>query len=435
MAWMAIIPRKALIKYTIISVGVYCLLQIFLTLHQFHSYVTKKESDSTRSDPNQNELRSYSSRVTNCKLLEKNNDTNVHKIGKFKDNVDRSQAGNQVIHYPNFYIEEPRFISNKSKTIFLKSKINDIIGYRENDTLRGEIVIMKNGTFDVSNDCGYKSDRQNLIPSMDRTNIDWFPMLMPMVVPGGNTFQHFLDGVLPKLMQSLHILQNPNVKILMRRPRDKILFEFFSALKISSDRLVFVSENTRRIGADTLIFTCNTPPIHPLLWQRGRAALGGSEVRRVPVEEAFIILVTRAGSYNGGRRILNEEDLIKLLHTRYGEDFVKVFKGPMDLKSTVDLYGRARLILGSHGGGMYNVNFAPMDTAVVEFMPVKKNGDMMAASATMIWIQALMLQQTYWRVCVEAHHPNGDMNVDLQELEQLLQAIDASAKSSTSSSY
>ena len=112
-----------------------------------------------------------------------------------------------------------------------------------------------------------------------------------------------------------------------------------------------------------------------------------------------------------------------MLTKRYGDDIVKTFNGPQNLATTVDLFGKARVVMVPHGGGMYNINFAPSKTVVIEFMPTRDDGTMAAAAHTIIWHQAQLLDPDYWRMGI-APSGGSDMNVDLTNLEHSLDIAD-----------
>ena len=332
--------------------------------------------------------------------------------------------GTRVLkYYRSFRLKPPLFIDDTSRKLFFLNVGNQrALGNRSDDTFYGEVYMAKNGTLDMKLDCGYKSKIEWLHTKRKVQQNHWFPVLIPVVVPDGNTFQHFLDGTLPKIVQVLPYLHKYSAKVLIRTPRDKIIYEMLKKLNISSSQLVF-QDSDPFYGADLLIYPCITPPVHPVLWKEAREAIGAPSRLQIPRKHSYIVLVTRKGCFNCGRLILNRDSLIKMLTDRYGEKRVQVFESNLTLEETVHLFGHAAIIMGPHGGGMYNVNFAPAETVVIEFMPTFDDGKMGAASDGIIWTMAQMLDQEYWRICVKPEDRNN-MRVDLELLSKLLNEVD-----------
>ena len=408
------------------------LLLIFYIIAQsivlFRGHIARISLFEKRAVPNQRSVVITSSSLLHQTLEEKKDpiEKGVIKLGSLSKYIDVDLTTVKDIKqqskiYSNFEFQIPNFIDNRSRSLFLKKKENLESLQRSPEQLYGELYVVRNGTYDTKFDCGYKSlntwvNKDRKVPSNN-----WYDVLVPLIVPDGHTFQHFLDGTLPKIVQALPVLQNRKVKILMRNLRDRIILEMFDRMNISRDQLVFHSGGV--FGANILIYPCITPPVHPELWQEGRRLLTGLSPSSVPDANGFVVFVTRKGCHNCGRRVLNQDKIIEMLKKRYGNNVVRTFEGPQSLAYSVDLFSRARIVMGSHGGGMYNINFAPSKTVVIEFMPTRDNGEVAAAAHQIIWVMAQLLDQDFWRMCVT---PTGgsDMNVDIATLEKLLDFVD-----------
>ena len=157
----------------------------------------------------------------------------------------------------------------------------------------------------------------------------------------------------------------PGVKIAMDIPRDQIVYEMLMKLNVTCDKIIF----TTYVVSEVQINTCIAPPIHPTLWQKLRKQLGAPEHLSVRMRDARVVLLTRAGSYNAGRYMINYDVVVSYLHTRYGDTF-HIFEGPYSLAKSIELFSNTRLMIGVHGGALYNMNFAPIDTHILEILPV-----------------------------------------------------------------
>ena len=326
-----------------------------------------------------------------------------------------------TIEYEPFTIPPPFFIDDTDEKQFNTVEMNQEYLRPQNRThLRGIVETVPNGIASYSVDCGWASQLNEF-----RQMVEWrspqADVVVPLLVPDGYTFQHFIDGVLPKIIQAYDIIMLPGVKVAIDIPRDQIVYEMLAKLNITCDKIIF----TTYIVSEVQINTCIAPPIHPGIWQDFRRKLGAKEHLHVRMRKAKVVLVTRAGSYNAGRNLLNFDEVVSYLHTRYGDTF-HIFDGPYSLAKSIELFSNTRLIIGVHGGAFYNLNFAPMDTHIVEIMPVMEDGSPVPFIAhTIVWIMSQMLGQTFWRI----HEPSlegewGDVVMQLPKLEKTLDKID-----------
>ena len=326
----------------------------------------------------------------------------------------------EIIHYPKFKLTEPNFITNIGKERFYKHSENGPkVGVPTGEKLIGEIVTIRKGTFSMPFNCGYRSDVSHVIQKRGIPQNHWYRSVVPLIVPDGGTFQHFLDGTLPKIIQALDYIQQPQVRLLLPTIRDKIIFEILEKLNISRGKLVLGGEH-QSVGADYLVFTCVTPPLHPLLWQRARTLLGVPEKLAVPQNRGNIVIITRKGSHNGGRHLLNKETLLSKLQDKYLSVKVSMYLGPYNLNDTIKLFGSTSVVIGVHGGGLYNINFCPPNTTVIEIMPTYSNGKMVAAAHQIFWMQSVLLEHQYWRIAADPASSNGDVNVNITQVENII---------------
>ncbi|XP_052775029.1 uncharacterized protein LOC128213410 [Mya arenaria] len=328
--------------------------------------------------------------------------------------------------YKPFNILKPKFGDLWSETVFLKNPDNiALIGTQSQEKLQGEIVVVRNGTLDLNTDCGYRASSSAVKRNQTKGITQWYSSIIPLYVPDGHTFQHFLDGMLPKIIQVLPTMRMFKAKLLLRYPRDEIIFDILKKLNISREQLIFIDSTNVTVGADFLIFTCITPPLHPYLWKTARKMVGAPEIPDAWTREfGMVILLTRKGCHNCGRIIQNEVEVLHFLESRYGKDTVSLFQGSKTLLESIDTFGKARIIIGAHGGAFYNINFAPAETVLVEVMPTNDDGSELAASKTIFWAQADMLDQVYWRICERPLNDKGDVNVNIIVLENILEIVD-----------
>lgn len=329
--------------------------------------------------------------------------------------------------YPRFNITEPNFISARHRNLFhLKTSNYKVIGEPSTQKLLGELFVIRNGSFTLPYECGYKSNISEILEYRDMSFLRHYPSVLPLIVPDGGTFQHFIDGVLPKLIQALTFINQSQVKLMLTPIRDHIIFDMLAKLNFSRNSIAFY---TGSFSADHMILTCITPPLHPVLWQKARFLLGASETLTVPEKEAKIVIVTRDGCKNCDRNLLNTNALVLELQRIYSKERVYVFRGPYSLNKTIELFSKTKVVIGTHGGGMYNINFCPVGTSIIEIMPTYSNGKTIAAADTIIWTQSVLLGHQYWRLPSAPINYLGDVMVNITLVKNIIEKINLTIKS------
>ena len=124
---------------------------------------------------------------------------------------------------------------------------------------------------------------------------------------------------------------------------------------------------------------------------------------------------------NPGRKIRNLKEVIIFLKSRFTN--VKVVLGPMNLHDSKTLFNKAKLIIGVHGGAMYNAIFAPEDTTIVEYLGVNENGEITGLAQTIIWRLAQNCGQTFYRIREKPYNSLGDIYMNISKLETVLGKI------------
>ncbi|KAI0208033.1 hypothetical protein LSAT2_007308 [Lamellibrachia satsuma] len=230
--------------------------------------------------------------------------------------------------------------------------------------LRGVIRMFYNGSAHASYDCGWNSDLRQYGNRINDAGAE-FGMICPILVPGGDSFQHFIDGVLPKIVQVLPFLRLRQVKLVLPAARDAVIREMLQRMNITQDQVV--EHRSGFVAAHHVLSTCITPPLHPLLWRAARALLASNPDHVIDshVSGLDVVLLTRARHHNPGRNIVNFPAVVAFLRRRYS-DRLHVFRGGYTLRESSTLFGKVRLVIGVHGGAFYNVVFCRSDAVVIE---------------------------------------------------------------------
>ncbi|KAK9825670.1 hypothetical protein WJX81_000688 [Elliptochloris bilobata] len=280
-------------------------------------------------------------------------------------------------------------------------------------------------------DCGWDSDPDDAVskPGARGGRALHVPgTLLFALAPDGWSLQHFLDGVLPKLVQARELLAHPSVKVLAESHPElhPIVDELLAALNVTAERrvrppasqaytLADLAAGAEDVGvsADRLVLPCRTPAIHPQLWQQAQELLG---VRAVPaIERNIVAYLPRdrgggVGAFNGGRHIANEDvlldNLVAALEGR--RERLQVFRHTEyeTLPALLAFWARVGVVIGPHGGALSNVMFVPPGGAVVELFPVdpvtRAPPPQLASGGMMYYLHAALLGHKYHFVHAEA---------------------------------
>ncbi|KAK8792788.1 hypothetical protein WA158_004952 [Blastocystis sp. Blastoise] len=297
---------------------------------------------------------------------------------------------------------------------------NTWLTYCQNQYHIGKIWIIKNSNLPMNIDCGWSSPYypSNFKSSMTSRQLEGKYVFLP--IPDGWSIQHFVDGVLPKLVQMESLLNDPNVKFLveLQNNRFPIVEKLYNRLGISSDRLLYSKQYQGTIHFEELIFPCITPPIHPYLWQRAQYLLKLPHIinPNLPEPDTIVYISRNQGTYNGGRRVVNEEQILEYLRDYLSDTPYKLVlfraKDYPDLDSLFEFWSHAKIVLGPHGGAFANVIFWRPHTVLLEFL--YNNPGYISQHYNyrmMFYLEATMLDMNYHSVLCNAI--NGGINPDL----------------------
>uniref|UniRef100_A0A7S4IJ30 Glycosyltransferase 61 catalytic domain-containing protein n=1 Tax=Vannella robusta TaxID=1487602 RepID=A0A7S4IJ30_9EUKA len=240
--------------------------------------------------------------------------------------------------------------------------------------------------------------------------------------PASWAFQHWIPDLFPKLIQTWDFFQDPSVNVLTARPKQDrsplvgFLWDYWDAL----DKIEPIPEKGMDVDASEFISGCIAPSIHPFLWKEMRLALGIDETyNNAPLNKVIWIGRDKETARNG-RYVVNSDETVAALteaSEAAGYEFVSFnHKKYASIELVKELFGSAKLIIGPHGGGLFNLIFAPDRTSVIELFPESYYGKM--GGNIIVWLQSVMIGQDYWRIHSEANGNN--VIVDINELLGLL---------------
>ena len=350
---------------------------------------------------------------------------------KVRDYIVSYTEDKVVISYPPFTVSEPHFISEEDRKFFWSNKLNTEVAHiTGKNHLTGVIKLIKGAVYAPNIDCGWGSKLQNFEAFTnwgdERTPSDRV-VYFPLLVPESDSFQHFLDGTVPKLIQALPFLLQKNVQLVIYTyGTNPIIPAILRRLGLKKNAVKLYNLSDRRsnkvVEVDYELNGCIAPPMHPLLSQTFHTAIGAPWNLTIPLKDSLVILLSRHLAHNSGRHILNHPEVITFMKDRYGDRFHS-FHGVYDLQRAFSVFGKARMIIGVHGGAFYNLNFSPRQTTIVEVMPVW--GDEYPKLAhSIVWRMADALGQQYWRINQQADDSFCNVKLDVNKLKLILDRID-----------
>jgi hypothetical protein len=226
-------------------------------------------------------------------------------------------------------------------------------------------------------------------------------------------FQHFLDNGVPhiSLMEFATGLDPSQITFAMDKWASESIPYYLTRHGFKS-----ILSREPRICARTLILPKIVPVLHPLLTRNflDRLRLNHSVRDRV-------ILVSRTvgDGTQDSRLVLNQATLEAKLREVYGTQFTVFHAGPDKEDQAIELFQRARIIIGSHGGAMYHAMWAGRSAKVVELVPVEETGlypgmpDINGPppfAHLAIYTNAMMIGQRFYRW----YQPSSSLNFDVR---------------------
>lgn len=210
--------------------------------------------------------------------------------------------------------------------------------------------------------------------------------LIPVLFTWGDHFPHIIKDILPRLTMVLKTFREDKSTVLLL-PEGPVMKSFVRLLQLEEDRIVFIEKGSEwktalytqesdRIyyAEDVLLPICwpgtqSTGHYSKTLYKRTRTMIL-NHVNRTGAVDDLIVYASRKGGYNMAREIDNEDAFVKALKINFGNEKVVHFIGSkFNLEESFELFSRAKVVVGPHGGALYNVVACKEGTNVIELTP------------------------------------------------------------------
>ncbi|CAF1005139.1 unnamed protein product [Rotaria sordida] len=310
------------------------------------------------------------------------------------------------------------------------------------------IAFIKNGLY-LNDKCGYRYSEDAMrrtFKSSNQPSVIYDKAIIYTVAHGWR-FQHFLDGIGPKLSHSkIYLDKYPDAKVVIERGPwiDRSVEQIWALMGVNeSNRLIHYKHGTK-LGAHLLINPCRTPATHPILWHDARRLYWS--LANLPRSDPLLsrnkliyVRRTRINAKISGRHILNEKLLINIVREyalKHSLEFIQYDHLKENrIEKEIELFYQARIIIGVHGGALSNINYAQSQTTIIEIMPYRaeqntapvvcifsKPDEVKPCVGYIYYVQAQLLNHTYWILPTEVDDEKN-LHVNLTRVKRLFDSL------------
>jgi hypothetical protein len=248
-----------------------------------------------------------------------------------------------------------------------------------NDSLAGfssKVQIFKNhrltGSFKpVVNRSHYRNYNGPICEPCDDPQID---VMYFMMSHDTHYFQHFLDNGMPHmtLMELASGFDPSNVTFVMKQWISGCVPYLLTRYGFKEIHQRHGANGLRNdFCAKTLVLPEIVPVVHPILTQH---FIDGLKLNHAVADTIILISRNQSDQSKYERIITNQDDLADQLKSKYGDKFVLFRPVGFSTAESIELFQRAEVVIGSHGGAMYNALWASRGCKVIEILPLLENG-------------------------------------------------------------
>jgi len=240
-----------------------------------------------------------------------------------------------------------------------------------------------------------------------------------LCVNGANSFQHFIQDLLPVLSLIQPFLKkDPRTPLILKRPDPKFTsFEaFFQLLDIKNPK-IFIEDDDISVKD---LYLMNFNPInaiyaHPKELYAKTHYLIQENIPKNTLQRKNLILLIRN---EATRNFSNLEEICsKLTLIAESLDLNPFFinASNVSLEILVEVFGNAEYILGFHGGAMYNTVFAPPGATIVEFITTEDTDSLLH--------MVMSLGLNYFPYAIKSGKGDPYVSVSVEDLDSIFNSI------------
>jgi hypothetical protein len=276
-----------------------------------------------------------------------------------------------TIKLPPFYWALPLGLDEEGAATFWKQPENTLHFNDSLDYVFGTVQVFTQSSlpidFDAHNNKTHYFNYENnhIVQPCSRPTHD---TVMYMSRHDTDYFQHFLDNGSPhiSLMHLATGLDPGNVSFVMGMWSEPIVPYLLR-------RYGFKSAETASSGfcAKKLILPKMVPVLHPIFTQ---TTINWLRLNHAVAKLIVLVSRTEADTGKYERMIENQAALEAAMSARFGQRFVVFRPAETQGKAAIELFEKAEVVMGSHGGALYNALWANRNAKIVEILPVNRYG-------------------------------------------------------------
>lgn len=212
--------------------------------------------------------------------------------------------------------------------------------------------------------------------------------------PFGTTYYHVITEVLPNALFLSEIIDNKEMPILV--PESKFISNIFAWFDIKNPITFKLDGPYNFLKQQTT--ECGFPSPQKIFLLR--------EIinRKVEYKKEIGIYIYRKENW---RQIKNSDKIFNFIKKRFNTIEWVLFND-QNLMDTIDIFSRAKIIIGPHGAGLTNMIFAPTNISIIEIMPIQEPN-------MCYWHQSCILENKHYiypENYISSQDRNFDINID-----------------------
>jgi hypothetical protein len=243
-------------------------------------------------------------------------------------------------------------------------------------------------------------------------------------VNGSNSFQHFIQDLLPILSLAQPFLQeNPSMPLILTKPNMKFnsFEEFFKLIDVKNPK-IFIDDDKLCVRN---LHVINFNPINAIyslpqeLYAKMHQSIEKAIPKIGPKQKNLVLLVRNEETRNFSNLV---EICERISQKAESFNLTPVFINPsnLTLEEVIEVMSNAEYIFGVHGGAMYNFLFAPPGATVVEFITTTDTDSLLH----IIMSSGL----NYFPYAIKSGKGDTSLTITVDDLDCIFESLDKSRR-------
>lgn len=218
--------------------------------------------------------------------------------------------------------------------------------------------------------------------------------------PFGTTYYHVLTEVLPNALFLSNIINDKTIPILV--PESKFILNIFKWFDINNPIVFKLDNNYNFFKQQTT--ECGFPSPQKIL------SLRDIIDKKIKYKKEIGVYIYRKENW---RQIKNSDEVFNFIKKRF-KTIEWVIFNEQNLDDTINIFSRAKIIIGPHGAGLTNMIFSPINISIIEIMPIQE-------SNMCYWHQSCILENKHYIFPQSYLSPNDrNFNINIDEFKKAL---------------